>query len=131
VLEFFYSGEAKEPRHKIAETTWPRPYNKSQSTRSAAAPASPSRCRMSLVRARPARLHLTCRSTTASSEIRRAGDPWSRSGCDGPHPALPPTPARGGYRRRPPRARRALARRPVRSPQSIVHFLVKKRLKQP
>jgi hypothetical protein len=38
----FYSGEAKGPRHKIAETTWPRPYNKAQSTRSATAPASPS-----------------------------------------------------------------------------------------
>jgi hypothetical protein len=116
MLEFFYSGEAKEPRRKIAETTWPRPYNKAQSTRSAVALASPSRCHVSLVRARPAHLHLTCRSAAASSELRRAGDPRSRSGRDGPHPALPPTPARGGYRRRPPRARRALARRPVRSP---------------
>jgi hypothetical protein len=42
VLEFFYSGEAKGPRHKIAETTWPRPYNKAQSTRSTVTPASPS-----------------------------------------------------------------------------------------
>jgi hypothetical protein len=40
VLQFFYFGEAKGPRRKIAETTWPRPYNKAQSTRSAAAPAS-------------------------------------------------------------------------------------------
>jgi hypothetical protein len=42
MLEFFYSGEAKGPRCKIAETTWPRPYNKAQSTRSAVVPASPS-----------------------------------------------------------------------------------------
>jgi hypothetical protein len=38
----FCFGEAKGPRRKIAETTWPRPYNKAQSTRSIAAPASPS-----------------------------------------------------------------------------------------
>jgi hypothetical protein len=59
-------------------------------------------------------------------EIRCAGDPRSRSGRYGQPSALPPTPPRGGLRRRPPRARRALACRPVRNPHSIVHFLVKK-----
>jgi hypothetical protein len=81
---------------------------------------------VSLVRARPTHLHLTYRSAAASLKIRRADDPRSRSGRDGQPSALPPTPLHGGRRRRPPRARRALARRPVRSPQSIVHFLVKK-----
>jgi hypothetical protein len=42
VLDFFIPENLKGPRRKIAETTWPRPYNKAQSTRSAVTPASPS-----------------------------------------------------------------------------------------